>query len=205
DFQAARAKSTAIGQRMRDEGVDVVLNVGQYVPAADFDAIGFHPEIYVTGIGYAIAAASTNPLEAFPYVGGLAVDANVDVGLETDELQRCYQVWEDAGGAPILPFEEEIRADDATGQAGMGVMCSTMQIFEQAAKAAGPVLNDATLRRGIESLGELEVAAVPQSSFGPGKYDGQDSFQLMAYNPDYTREGDEQMLVPTGDPILMRD
>jgi ABC-type branched-subunit amino acid transport system substrate-binding protein len=205
DFQAARAKSAAIAQRMRDEGVDMVLNVGQYLPGADFDAIGFHPEIYVTGIGYAIAGASTNPLGAFPYVGGLAVDANLDIGLETKELQRCYQAWEDAGRDPILPFEEEMKADEATGQTAMGVLCSTMQIFEQAAKAAGPVLNDATFREGIESLGELEVAAAPQSSFGPGKYDGQDSFQLMAYNTSYTREGDEPMLVPTGKPIVMRE
>ncbi len=193
DIQAQTAGNKVYAQRFKDKGVDTVVVAGQFLPGADFDAAGFHPAFYNLSLGNIQAAAFTNPLEKFPVV---AAPGN-PTRPETEEFKRCKAVYEKASGVEVLTAPEEDRLGKSTGLAALTATCTTLQIFVAAAEAAGDVLNNDTFRKGIESLGEIELAGSPDASFGPGKYDGQNALAMYTYDPSYV-EG-------SGDPPFIED
>ena len=77
------------------------------------------------------------------------------------------------------------------------------QIFVGAAAKAGANLTPETWAKGLESLGPIELATTRASSFGPGKPDAQDSFQLMQFNPKWKANEGIQQFLPVGDPVTL--
>src|SRR5207237_10745382 len=71
DAQAATAQDKTIAERMMNAHVDTVIDVGLFVPAADFDSAGFHPRLYSLTSGNIEAASYTNPLNKFTLVAAL--------------------------------------------------------------------------------------------------------------------------------------
>jgi branched-chain amino acid transport system substrate-binding protein len=204
DLQAATAQDTVIAQRFMDNGVDTVINVGLFTPGADFDAAGFHPTMYSLRAGNVTAAAYTNPLEKFPLVGGLDSPANYDA-YESAEFERCRSVYEEATGIQIIRPEEEDLAGDSSGFVAMLLACTTMQVFVAAAEAAGPNLTHDTFREGLESIGEIDLVTSPAASFGPGKYDAANSFQLFKLDPTWEEGQGKKQLIPLGEPITLTE
>ncbi|NIR41652.1 MAG: hypothetical protein GWN79_27145, partial [Actinobacteria bacterium] len=58
-----------------------------------------------------------------------------------------------------------------------------------AATAAGPELTNESFREGLESLGSIDLPGTAFASFGPGKWDGDDGFRLVSYDPFAGEEG----------------
>ena len=61
--------------------------------------------------------------------------------------------------------------------------------WSAAATAAGPELTNDSFRTGIESLGSISLPGQALASFGPGKYDGEDGFRLVSFDPDDGEQG----------------
>jgi ABC-type branched-subunit amino acid transport system substrate-binding protein len=203
DVQAATAQDKIIAQRFMDEGVDTVLNVGLFIPGADFDAAGFHPRMYSLDIGNIAAAAFTNPLGKFPIVAGLGATGDPDAAYNTAEFNRCRDVYKKATGKEIKTTTQEDLEGESSGYTAMAVACTTMQIFTAAAEAAGANLTNDSFQKGLESVGKIELANTPTASFGPGKPDGQDSFQLLKFDPTWKEGEGKQQNVPVGKPITL--
>jgi hypothetical protein len=203
DTQAANAQDTVIAQRMMDAGVDVVINAGQFIPGASFDAAGFHPSMYVLEAGNIAAAAFTNPLGAFPIVAGLGATGELDAEFETKAFQHCVDVYEAATGNEIKTQGQEDIDGESSGNVAMQIACTTLQIFVQGATAAGSNLTNDSLKEGIESLGATELANTPVASFGPDKFDGQDQFQLLQFDPDWVEGSGEPQFNAVGEPVTL--
>jgi ABC-type branched-subunit amino acid transport system substrate-binding protein len=201
DTQAAAAQDKVIAERFKDKGVDTVINVGLFTPGVDWDNAGFHPAMFQSNAGNIAAAAFTNPLEKFPIVAGVADSADPNAGFNSPEMRRCREVWKRATGKEILTGEEENKLGHSTGSGAMGAACGTMQIFVAAAKAAGPNLTQETWEKGLESLGTISKPPAPVMSFGPGKPDGQDSFQLVKHDPNWKPDSSEPQFIPIGEAI----
>jgi hypothetical protein len=204
DTQAATAQDKVIAERMRNKGVDTVVNVGAFQPLADFDSAGFHPRVFTTRQGDIAAAAFTNPLDKFPVVSGVSIPvAETHSYFDDEAFAHCRDVWKRATGKEIKTINEENKDEKSSGDVAMQIACTTLQIFVAGAKAAGPNLTNETFRQGVESIGEIALANTPTASFGPGKPDGQDSFQLTKWDTTWKTGSDKDQFLPIGSPITL--
>ncbi len=195
DVQAAAAQDKVIAQRMTSERVDTVVDVGQFIPGADFDAAGFHPRLYSTSVGNIAAAVFTNPLGKFPLVAGLAAPG---AELSDPAMQRCVQVWKQATGKDIVGPEQEDLQGRSSGYVAMQIACSSLDLFTAAAKAAGKNLNNETFAKGLATLSHIDLPDAPDASFGPDKFDGQDRFQLQKLDPTWKQGSGKPQFVDVG-------
>lgn len=204
DTQAFNAQERVVAQRFRDEHADALILVGGTPQAANYDAVGWHPSIYVPSTSYVTPGAYTNPFDKFPFIGGLSVSADPDAGFNTPEMQRCRAVYQQATGIDIKTQREETALGHSTGNAAMQAACSTMQIFVDGAKAAGKDLNQQTWLKGVESIGRFSSPVAPVASFGPGKLDAQDTFQLEQHDPRWKPNSNIDEFIPIGAPLTLR-
>jgi len=58
------------------------------------------------------------------------------------------------------------------------------------AEAAGPDLTPDSFLAAAESMSDFTLPGQPYNSFGPGKYDGSDSFRLSVFDADAGPDGD---------------
>jgi ABC-type branched-subunit amino acid transport system substrate-binding protein len=203
DTQAATAQDKVIAQRMMNKHIDTVVDVGKFIPGADFDAAGFHPRLFSVNSGNIAAAAFTNPLGKFPVVAGLGALADPDAVFRTAAFRHCVDVWKRATGKTIETSRQEDIDGKSSGNVAMQIACTTLQLFVAAAKAAGPNLNNQTFATGAASLGTIELANTPTASFGLHKPDGQDSFQLVRFDPTWKQGQGKQQFIPVGQPITL--
>jgi ABC-type branched-subunit amino acid transport system substrate-binding protein len=204
DAQAFAAQDKLLAQRFKDKGIDTLFLVGGTPTGANYDAVGWHPSIYVPQTGLVTPGAYTNPFEKFPLIAGVAASADPDAGYNTPEMQRCRDVYTKATGKEIKTMAQETADGKSSGNAAMTGACSALQIFVAAAEAAGENLNQDTWQKGLESIGEVALPAAPIASFGPDKPDAQDSFQLMQHDPNWEPSGTTEEFIPLGDPITLR-
>jgi hypothetical protein len=201
DLQAANALDKVIGGRFKDQHIDTVI--ATLPPGSNFDNIGYYPTFYAPQTSVLAAGAYTNPYGKFPLIGGLAASANQDEGYDTPEMRHCRDVWKRTTGMDIKPYSEELKDGKSSGFSAMTTACATLRIFVEAAKAAGANLTPQTWEKGLASLGRIALPGVPAASFGRGKLDGQDSFQLMRFNPAWKAGSSEPQFLPLGDPITL--
>jgi ABC-type branched-subunit amino acid transport system substrate-binding protein len=201
DVQAATAQDKVIAARFQNEGIDTIINVGQFIPGADFDTAGYHPRMFSLVAGNVAAAAFTNPLGKFPVVGGLAGAGNPYT--DSAEFKRCRDVWKAKTGKDIKTEVQEDLDGKSSGYVAMSIACTTLQIFVAAAKAAGPDLTNESWQKGLESLGKIQLASVLDSSFGPNKHDAQDSFQLEKIDPTWKAGQGKQQFIDIGQPVTL--
>jgi Periplasmic binding protein len=201
DVQAFNAQDKLIGNRFMDKGVDTVFVQVTVPPGANWDAIGFHPSMYSPQASLVTSGAFTNGYDKFPLVAGVQANANDNVSLDSAAFRHCREVWKAATGLEVTTPAEEAKSGKSTGFAAMGTICTALQMFVEGAKKAGGNLTPETWLNGLESVGKIELAASPIASFAPNKPDGQDSFQLVKYNPAYKPDTGVAQLLPVGGQI----
>ena len=102
------------------------------------------------------------------------------------------------------PIGGNVSAGGRVELLAMTFACSAVQIFVAAAKAAGPNLTQQTWEKGLESVTTIATAAAPIGSFGPGKPDAQDSFQLEKSDPTWKpTTSSKAEFIPIGQPITL--
>ncbi len=118
-----------------------------------------------------------------------------------DKAQQCLDDVETA--LPDARFENpgpgvENTAGDPNYWSYTLLACRDLDLFVQAATAAGVELTNETFRTGLESLTDLSFAQMPFASFAPDKYNGNDTLRLVQFDGDADEDGE---LVPLGDPV----
>jgi hypothetical protein len=116
-------------------------------------------------------------------------------------MQHCRQVWKAKTGQEVLTTAQEQKLGKSTGNAAMSTICSELQMFVAAAKAAGSNLTYDTWTKALNGVGQISMAAAPIASFAPNKPDGQDSFQLQQFNPAFKPNSGIQQFLPIGPQI----
>jgi ABC-type branched-subunit amino acid transport system substrate-binding protein len=203
DTTASRQSDLTIVQRFKDEGIDTVLIVGGSPVTANWDKIGWTPSTYLTSASLIGVSAYTNKLGNLPIVAGPAAAADPDAGYDTSAMQDCRAVYKRATGIDIQTNAEEQRTGKSTGFGGMISVCTAMQIFVQAAKNAGADLNQETWAQGLAKIGSIALPEAPTASFGPNKFDGQDSFVLQRFNPAWTSKSSRPEFITIGQAITV--
>ncbi len=198
DIPAFNKQDKIISQRFKDQGADVLFVVGGTVRPGNYDAVGWHPSVFVTQTSLVTAGVATDSVSQFPFVGAVGNSRDPDAGFNSDAMKQCRAAYKKASGIEILDAVGDHGVDPATGNVGMTQVCSALMIFVEAAKKAGANLTPATWKKGLESIGSIALPIAPTSSFGPGKYDAADTFQLEQHDKRWTLTGTIPEFVPVG-------
>jgi hypothetical protein len=203
DTQAFNSEDKVIGSRFQNEHIDLVFVQVTVPPGTNWDQIGYHPSMYSPQESLVMSGAYTNPYAKFPVVGALSAGADPNLGYDTAAMQHCRSAYTAETGKTVETLTQEQKLGHSTGFIAMQQVCSELQMFEGAANAAGPDLTQQSWLKGLESIGKIELAVSPQSSFGPNKPDGQDSFQLVKLNPAWKTGSTAQQFLAVGAPITL--
>ena len=204
DSQAFAAQDKVIGNRFKDEGINLVFVQVTVPPGGNWNLIGYYPSMYSPQSSLLNSGALMGyPYGKFPVVGALQSTPDALLGYNTPAMTHCREVYKAATGKTILTPAQEQSESKSSGFQGMSTTCSELQMFVAGAKAAGADLTPQTWLKGLESVGKIELAASPDASFGPGKPDGQDGFQLVKFNPAWTSKSTVPEFLPVGSSITL--
>jgi ABC-type branched-subunit amino acid transport system substrate-binding protein len=203
DQQAFTAQDKLLAQRFKDKGVDAFFLVGGAPTGSNYDAVDWHPSIFVPQTALITPTAFTSPFQKFPLVAGVAGSADPDAGYDTPAMKQCRAAYKKATGKDVKTPTQETADGKSSGFSAMQQTCTAFQIFVEGAKAAGSNLTAASWEKGLESLGKIVLPASPVASFAPNKPDAQDSFQLMQHDPAWTPTATTPEFKPLGEPITL--
>ena len=200
DLIAQNQEWAALSERIRTSGADTMLLLGN--PSAGIENAtlnGLDLDIWTTDAsGLNNLGAAVDP-ESARGVISITNMTNTQVFESDPRFKECLDVL-NAAHPDIEVWDpsvlEEGETDWFTNLLGH---CRYFQIFELLATAAGPNLTNETFAQAIENAGEFSIASQPYASFGPGKYGSNDTFQLVAYDPDLGAQGQTVPISPLQD------
>jgi hypothetical protein len=135
-----------------------------------------------------------------PYDGIITAEGRI--GLEhsqTPNFDYCSGVWKKQTGKPIplpnivvkLPSGQE---NDIYGNAEDA--CSYVTMFRDIATHVGENLNNTNWTNTVDTLGPVKVMNTDWASLHAGKYDADDTYGLVAFDPKVEPNGDWRHLTP---------
>lgn len=194
DPAAVAAEVDTFVERWRTEGVDFLLVVGNNgigsIPRARAglgDVTVATPLSDVLRQASGAAADDERPLyDGILSIGGLSTTNGEAIGEPL--LAECIEVVEAA-----VPDLTVVQPGDLEGPddwyAGISNACTSLHVFVEAAVAAGADLTNESFQAGLESLGSIALPGKAFASFGPGKWDGDDGFRLVVFDPLDSEDG----------------
>jgi hypothetical protein len=176
-------------QRFRAAGVTVALVLGGFLtePAGfqqQAEAQGYRPK-------YPIAQAFVEMVDPVADVAYNLDAQDGNIGLRTQSwewtqrkparfannatAQYCIDAYSKKTGQELDVYEHDAQLNQLLSA------CAALEVARQAIVNAGPNLTQETFLRGLYQIRNMETSECPTSSFGPGKYSGQDSFAMAQF------------------------
>lgn len=187
DATAIDAATAVVAERFRSSGVDTVVLAGLTAPSrvpALFAAMGGGVQFYADAasalLDQAQAAEDQTPFEGAITMEGLGEDNGEQIA--DPNMQECIANWEERH--PDVPVVDpaELAEGEPNVFAAIRDACNQIAVLVAAAAAAGPELTNDSWIEGIQTVGDIELYAIPYASFGPGKFDAEDGFKLVRFS-----------------------
>ena len=201
DDDAMESQTEIMQEQVSDAGIDRMVIFG----AAATGLITYGE------LGIQMAAVdSTNFTTAISSgIDPMALDGTISTAerldLATDpvdaETQECLDVV--MAALPDARFERpgpgvENSEEDPNYWNYTVLACRDLSMFIQIATAAGPHLTNDSFQAGLDSLSQASLPQIPFLSFGPGKYNGNDTMRLVQFDGDADEDGE---IVGLGDAV----
>ncbi len=201
DEDAIESQTEIMQQQVADAGIDRMVIFG----AAATGLVTYGD------LGIQMAAVdSTNFTTAISSgIDPMALDGTIATAdrldLPTDpvdaETQKCLDVV--MAALPDARFERpgpgvENSEEDPNYWRYTVLACRDLSLFIQIATAAGPELTNDSFQAGLDSLAQASLPEIPFLSFGPGKYNGNDTMRFVQFDGDADEDGE---IVGLGDPV----
>ena len=197
DLIAQNQEWAALSERIRAAGTDTLLLVGNVSAGISNAALnGLEVDIWATdasGLGSNIGA-NVEPEDAR---GVITVGAMTGSQIyETDpRFKECLDAFNTRHPDIEIKHPNTLEEGEPLWYTSLSAHCRFFQLFELLATAAGPILTHETFAEAIANIGEFSIAGQPYASLGADKLSSNDSFQLLAQDPDRGARGE---LVPIG-------
>ncbi|MCH7789952.1 MAG: hypothetical protein IH940_11010 [Acidobacteria bacterium] len=193
DEDTLEAQAEIMEQQVRDAGLDRMVIFG---PAAT----GF---IVYGDLGIELAAVDSSNFTTAILQGIDPADLDGTIAsaakasLPTDPIDDLTQQCIDdvQAALPEARFEQpapgvENSEDDPNYWSYTVLACRDLSLFVDAAVAAGVELTNDSLQSGLESLSDLSLPEIEFASYGPGKYNGSDTFRLVEFDAGADDDGE---------------
>jgi len=209
DTQVAQSQLDSFIERWKTEHVNALILVGQApsskqfvtkVKAAIPDMLLISDTTDVLGGGQDSVKAHLVPN---PYDGIITAEGRI--GLEhskTPHYTYCKKIYEKQTGIKI-PLPNVVvklpngKQNDIYGSAEDS--CSFVTMFATIAKRVGKNLNNANWISTVNNFGPIPIMNTDYASLHTGKYDADDTFGLVAFDPNIPPIGQWRHVTPTED------
>jgi hypothetical protein len=144
------------------------------------------------------AGIKPNPYEGMLSLAGLSDEQQ----FETPKVQACVKVWEKASGTKVVaPKDLQPDKDGKRQEIWITVRdaCADLQMFKTIADKVGKNLNNVNWQRTVDNFGPIELVGTAAASLGTGKYDADNNFSLVEFDPTAGVGGDWKSLTPLHD------
>ena len=209
DPTAAQTQLDSFIERWKTEKVDAIVITGQVVVAKSFVTrlrqdlpdvtliADQAPTALSAGQDAVVAGTEPNPYDGLITAEGEGEQAR----FETPAVQRCVDIYEKATKTKVVaPADIKPGADGKRTEiyASIEDACTELTLFKTIAEKAGKQLTNRTWAAAVKDLGPLDnlLAAGKWASIHQGKYDANDTFGLVSFDPKSGRSGDWKSLTP---------
>lgn len=201
DEDALESQAEIMQEQVTDAGVDRMVIFG----AAATGLVTYGD------LGIQMAAVdSTNFTTATSQgIDPMALDGTISSAVRLDlatdpvdvETQGCIDTV--SAALPDARFERpgpgvENSKEDPNYWSYTVLACRDLSLFVQIATASSVELTNDSFQAGLESLTQASLPEIPFLSFGPGKYNGNDTLRLVQFDGDADEDGE---LVALGDAV----
>jgi len=211
DTSASLAQLQSFTEKWKGEGVNAVFLGGLNVSskAYVFAIKAAMPNVLLLTDGESAAQeagqdATAAKVTPNPYSGMLTANGQTDEEqFESANVQQCVKEYQSGGGTQqvVGPTQLQPGPDGKRAEVWEAVrdFCGELQMFTEIAEKAGPDLTNATWTQAVNNYGEIKLAASVYASLHTGKYDADDGFRLVTFDPTEGAKGDWRSLTPIQD------
>jgi ABC-type branched-subunit amino acid transport system substrate-binding protein len=209
DTTAATAQLLSFIEKWKTEGVDTVFLSGLQVSAQQFvpDLVKRMPGVQLLADNNTVGSYGQNLQKAGvrpnPYDGIItASGASNKQYDESPNWKTCAAVYEKYFHKPAPDQETVIPGPnnhtiDINGS--ITDACAELTIFKQIGDRVGTYLNNENWRNVVNNFGKIPVMQSFYGSIHSGKYDADNTFALVAFDPTIPPVGDWKYLTPVED------
>ena len=206
DTTRPQAQLDSLIERWKGDGTNAVLFVGSAV-----DAKQFVEKIKKSFPGMLLLADNTNLLDQGreeqkdhvspnPYTGSITAEGQTGVEhTRTPHFTFCRDIFEKATNTKVPSPNVIVRLPDGLQNDIYGEVedaCLFPNFFAAIAKKAGQYLNDTTWVQAVNTYGSIEDMNTLYASIHEGKYDADDTYGLVAFDPTIGADGDWSHVTP---------
>jgi len=207
DLTDAQAQLDSFIERWKSDHTNALLMIGDDVSSTMFvekikKAI---PDMLIVADTTSIGDQGQNEQKAHvtpnPYDG--AITAEGLTGLEhskTDHYKFCAGIWQKANPGQPAPLPNVvIKRPDGHQDNKYGAMedaCLFTNLFATIARKVGPYLNNDNWVRTVDSFGPIDDTSTNFASIHAGKYDADDTYGLVSFDPTIPPNGDWVHVTP---------
>ncbi|MXZ86842.1 MAG: hypothetical protein F4Z02_14465 [Acidimicrobiia bacterium] len=201
DDDALESQSEIMQEQVTDAGIDRMVIFGAAATGLiTYGELGIQMAA-VDSTNFTTATSSG--IDPMALDGTISSAVRLDLATDTvdAETQECLDVV--MAALPDARFERpgpgvENSKEDPNYWNYTVLACRDLSLFVQIATAAGPNLTNDSFQAGLDSLSQASLPEIPFLSFGPGKYNGNDTLRLVQFDGDADEDGE---LVGLGDPV----
>jgi hypothetical protein len=211
DTSTSLAQLQSFTEKWKGEGVNAIFLGGLNVSskAYVFAIKAAMPNVLLLTDGESSAQeagqdATAAKVTPNPYAGMLTANGQTDEEqFESANVQQCVKEYVSGGGTqPVVGPTQLVPGPDgkrALVWEAVRDFCGELQMFTEIAEKAGPDLTNATWTAAVNNYGEIKLAASVYASVHTGKYDADDGFRLVSFDPTEGAKGDWKPLTPIED------
>lgn len=206
DTTAALAQLDSFIEHWKSDGTNALVLVGEEVSSKQF------VEKIKAGVpGMELISDTTSVLDGArdeqkahvspnPYDGIITAEGQTGVEhTKTPHFAFCRDIWEKATGRKVPSPNAIVRLPNGKQNdiySEVEDACLFTNFFATIAKRVGPYLNDTNWVNTVNDFGPIDDTSTIYASIHRGKYDADDTYGLVGYDPTVGADGDWKHLTP---------
>ena len=206
DTTAALAQLDSFVEHWKSDGTNALILVGEEVSSKQFvERIkGAIPQMLLISDTTSVLDGARDEQKAHaspnPYDG--IITAEGQTGIEhtkTPHFAYCRDIWEQATGIKVPSPNVVIKLPNGKQNdiySEVEDACASTTFFATIARRVGPFLNDTNWVNTVNDFGAIDDTSTIYASIHEGKYDADDTYGLVAYDPTVGDAGDWKHVTP---------
>jgi hypothetical protein len=206
DTTAALAQLSSFIERWKSDGTNALVPVGDEVSSKQFveKIKAAIPDMKFVADSSSVLDAGREEQKAHvspnPYDGIISAEGQTGIEhMKTPHFTICRDIWQNATGRKVPSPNVVIKLPNGKQNdiyTEVEDACLFTRFFQTIATRVGPYLNNTNWVHAVDNYGPVDDMSTLYASLGKGKYDADDTYGLVAYDPSVGEDGDWKHVTP---------
>jgi ABC-type branched-subunit amino acid transport system substrate-binding protein len=206
DTTAALGQLDSFIEHWKSDGTNALILVGEQVGSKQFveKIKAAVPDMSLVSDTTSVLDGARDEQKAHvspnPYDGIITAEGQTGVEhTKTPHFAFCRDIWEKATGKKVPSPNEVVKLPNGKQNdiySEVEDACLYTNFFATIAKRVGPYLNDANWVNTVANFGSIDDMSTIYASIHRGKYDADNTYGLVAYDPTVGASGDWKHVTP---------